>query len=216
MKKFFTAVLAAAAACACSAGDFKPIFDGDLSDATFEEGSWTITEDGVLSSTKDAAIFTKDDYENFEFEFEYMVEPHANSGAIIYCTNTSDWIPYSMEIQLCDGTGSPEYPGGNASIYGHVGPEIDAAIKTGEWQKMKIRAVGQKIDVWLNGKHATHMDMSEWTDNKKSPDGKVEIREWLTKQKKSEMATKGKVGFQGKHGEDGIVKFKNARIKNIK
>ena len=79
---------------------------------------------------------------------------------------------------------------------------------------MKVRAEGQKIDVWLNGKHASKINMAEWTDNNKSPDGSVEIPSWLTKQKKSEMATKGKVGLQGKHG-DSSVWFKNVKIKKI-
>ena len=138
----------------------------------------------------------------------------ANSGIVVYCTDTKDWIPNSVEIQIADNgyTDSPTWQ--NASIFGHVAPEIDTQVEIGEWNKMKVRAEGQKIDVWLNGKHASKINMAEWTDNNKSPDGSVEIPSWLTKQKKSEMATKGKVGLQGKHG-DSSVWFKNVKIKKI-
>ena len=54
-----------------------------------------------------------------------------------------------------------------------------------------------EIDVVLNGKHVTSMDMSKWTSAKKNPDGS-NIPGWLNKPK-AELTTKGKIGLQGKH-----------------
>lgn len=204
----------AALVAGCDAGGKKDLFNKDLSNAEFSEGVWYYDADGNLTANKDEIIFSKDEYENFEIELEFKIDKRANSGIVVYCTDTKDWIPNSVEIQIADNgyTDSPTWQ--NASIFGHVAPEIDTQVEIGEWNKMKVRAEGQKIDVWLNGKHASKINMAEWTDNNKSPDGSVEIPSWLTKQKKSEMATKGKVGLQGKHG-DSSVWFKNVKIKKI-
>ena len=37
-------------------------------------GMWS-AKDGVLTSGKDGAIWTRDDYENFALDFEYKLEP---------------------------------------------------------------------------------------------------------------------------------------------
>ena len=71
----------------------------------------------------------------------------------------------------------------------------------------------EQVTAVLNGKHVSHMDMSKWTDNKVGPDGTV-IPPWLTKQKKCDMPTKGKVGLQGKHG-GAATDFRNIKIRPI-
>jgi hypothetical protein len=77
---------------------------------------------------------------------------------------------------------------------------------------MQITCRGQKISVQLNGKLVTEMDMSLWTSAKKNPDGS-EIPPWLSKPK-AELATKGHVGLQGKHGGVPIY-FRNLKIHGL-
>jgi hypothetical protein len=78
---------------------------------------------------------------------------------------------------------------------------------------MKIRANGQMVDVWINGQHATQMDMSKWTDAKINPDGS-KMPPWIAKRKKCELPTVGKIGLQGKHGK-ALINFRNVKIRNI-
>lgn len=200
----------------CAKNDWQNLFALDLSNADYNKSVWSIDKDGVIRANKDEIIFTKADYQNFELELEFRIEKESNSGVVIYCTNTQKWIPNSIEVQIADS--SCEKFGSAtrncAAIFGHVATEIDTRLPFGEWQKMKIRAEGQKIDVWLNGKHASKMDMSEWKDNKIGPNG-VKILPWLTEHKKCEMPTVGKIGFQGKHGQ-AATDFRNIKIREIK
>lgn len=194
---------------------FKPLFAADLSNADYNKAVWSIDKDGIIRANKDEIIFTKKDYKNFELELEFRIEKESNSGVVIYCSDTAKWIPNSIEIQIADSSsekfGKPFW--NCACIFGHVNSEFDTRLPFGEWQKMKIRAIGPKIDVWLNGKHASAMDMSKWTDNKVGPDG-TKILPWLTKHKKCEMPTVGKIGFQGKHG-GAATDFRNIKIREI-
>ena len=50
--------------------DWKPLFEGDLSDAIYPEGVWSF-DNGILTATEDQCIWTVDDYDNFELELEF-------------------------------------------------------------------------------------------------------------------------------------------------
>ena len=211
------AALALAACCPCDCGGAKwrPLFNKDLSNASYDKEVWSADAEGVLRANKDKIIFTNEDYENFELELEFRIEKDSNSGVVIYCTNAEKWIPNSIEIQIADSSsarfGKPYWNCG--CIFGHVDSEFDTRLPFGQWQKMKIRAEGQKIDVWLNDKHVSKMNMAEWTDNFKTPNG-ADIPKWLTLHKKCEMPTKGKIGLQGKHG-NAATDFRNVKIRPI-
>ena len=213
------AALAMLSGCGSSNGDggWSDLFNKDLSNAEYEQGVWSRNADGDLQANKDSIIFSKADYENFEVELEFKMEPNANSGIVVYCTDTKNWIPNSIEIQISDSDADayknrPAWQCG--AVFGHVAPKFPTGGLTGQWHKMLVRCKGQLIDTYLDSKHVSSMDMSKWTDNKKGPDGTV-IPEWLTKQKKCEMATKGKVGLQGKHGK-AACDFRNVKIRPIK
>jgi hypothetical protein len=56
------------------------------------------------------------------------------------------------------------------------------------------------------------MDMSLWTSAETNPDGS-EIPPWLSKPK-AELATRGRIGLQGKHAGAPIY-FRNLKIKEL-
>ena len=199
--------------CNCDDG-WKPLFGDKLSEADYNPNVWSISDDGVMSAEKDEIIFSKKDWKNFELELEFKIFEGSNSGIVVYCSDTKKWIPNSLEIQIADNRkfDKPRWTCG--SIFGLVPAEWDATLPLDQWQKMKIRCEGQILDVWVNGKHISHMDMSKWTDLKKNPDG-TDIPAWLAKVKKCEAPTVGKVGLQGKHGK-AAINFRNVKIRNIK
>ncbi|MGB0768617.1 MAG: 3-keto-disaccharide hydrolase, partial [Phycisphaeraceae bacterium] len=98
------------------------------------------------------------------------------------------------------------------AIYGHVAPRERASKPAGEWNRMTITCVGPRIDVVLNGVSVTTMDLRAFTSATVNPDGS-KIPKWLSKPKAT-LATAGKIGLQGKHGEAGIW-FRNLRIQEI-
>ena len=199
----------------CCDNKWEPLFNDDLSNAVYDKSAWSLHSDGVLRSTEDKIIFTTQDYENFELELEFRIEKESNSGIVIYCSDVQKWIPNSLEIQIADSSskkfGKPYWNCG--CIFGHVNSEFDTKLSFGQWHKMLVRANGQQIDVFLNGKHVSKMNMAEWTNNKITPTGE-KILPWLNKHKKSEMQTKGRIGLQGKHG-GATTDFKNIRIRKI-
>ncbi len=194
---------------------WEPLFKDDLSNAIDESGVWSV-ENGILSATADACIFSKSEYENFEIDLEFKNETGTNSGVIVYCTDRKDWIPNSVEIQISDDNyfkdkgWEPTWMCGG--IFGHLAPSQTLVHDPGEWNHMNIRCMGQHIVVKLNGTISADMDMSKWTDGKKNPDG-TDIPSWLPKPF-AELPTKGFVGLQGKHGEAKIY-FRNIRTAQI-
>ena len=191
------------------------LFAADLSDAEFPAGVWTVTE-GVLTASEDQPIWTKRDYANFILDLEFMTAPGTNSGVIVYCTDTAEWIPNSVEIQIADDY-AEEWAKAPATwhcgaVFGHLAPTRSLVNRPGEWNHYTITCQGRKIYVMLNGEQVAAMDMSLWTSAKYNPDGS-EIPAWLSKPL-AELATKGRIGLQGKHAGAPIY-FRNIKIKEL-
>lgn len=191
------------------------LFAADLSNAEFPAGVWTVDE-GVLTASEDQAIWTVRDYGNFTLDLEFRTAQGTNSGVIIYCSDIADWIPNSIEIQIADDF-AEEWAKQPATwhcgaVFGHLAPTKSAVKKPGEWNRYTITCLGQKITVALNGEKVTEMDMSLWTSAKTNPDGS-EIPAWLSRPL-AELATSGRIGFQGKHAGAPIF-FRNIKIKEL-
>jgi hypothetical protein len=192
------------------------LFAADLSNAQFPAGVWTVAE-GVMTASEDQAIWTVRDYENFTLDLEFRTAPGTNSGVIVYCSDIANWIPNSVEIQIADDF-AEQWAKEPATwhcgaIFGHLGPTKSAVKKPGEWNRYTITCLGKRITVVLNGEKVTEMDMSLWTSAKTNPDGS-EIPAWLSRPF-AELATKGRIGFQGKHAGAPIF-FRNIKIKEMK
>jgi hypothetical protein len=195
---------------------WRDLFKADLSNAAYDPAIWSKDAEGSLTASKDVAFWTKDDYSNFELECEYNLEPSANSGILIYCSNTKNWIPNAVEIQLLDDE-SPKWKKthpnqSNGAFFGHQAAKAKAAKPAGQWNKVNVVADGKKLKVSINGVVVNECDLSVWTDAKKLPDG-TSIPPWLSRPW-ADLATTGKIGFQGRHAGAG-VKFRNIRIRPL-
>ncbi|HZK98077.1 MAG TPA: DUF1080 domain-containing protein [Prolixibacteraceae bacterium] len=195
---------------------WKPLFGTDLSQAKYDKNCWTMEND-VFTASEDKVIWAVGDYENFSLDLEFKTAVGTNSGIIVYCTNPENWIPNSVEIQIADdycekwGTASKDWQCG--AIFGHLAANQQKIVKKpGGWNKMGVTCKGKIIEVVLNGKKITAMDMSKWTSGKLNPDGS-EIPSWLPKPF-AELPTKGMIGLQGKHA-DATIWFRNVRIKQL-
>lgn len=223
MKHFFWTLIALSClisifpALAAEKNGWKPLFGPQLSDADYNPEVWS-EQEGVLAAVKDESIWTRTAYKNFELDLDFKTDNGTNSGVVVYCTDTKDWIPNSVEIQIADDY-YPGWENGKAfekcgAIYGHLGPREEKVVKKpGEWNHMRIRCNGQHILVILNGKKITEMDMSRWTSGSVNPDGS-EIPSWLPKPF-AELPTKGYIGLQGKHG-NALIWFRNVKIRSLK
>lgn len=187
----------------------------DLSNAIYPKGIWSMS-DGVLTATEDRCIWTKKQYEDFILDLEFKNAEGTNSGVFVYCSNIDEFIPNSVEVQICDDY-SPRWAKMPrtwhcAAIFGHQAASKSAVKKPGEWNRMTITCKGPMISVVLNGEQVTRIDMKKWTSAKTNPDGS-EIPPWLSKPMAA-LPTKGHIGLQGKHGGVPIY-FRNIKIKTI-
>ena len=198
-----------------SGNDWKPLFQSDLSDADYPAGVWQ-WEDGELTATEDQNIWTEEDYDNFIVDLEFKTAEGTNSGVIIYASDTEDWIPNSVEVQIADdyaekwATSPKTWQAG--AIFGHLAPTHSTVKQPGEWNQYTITAQDSMIYVLLNGDPVAEMNMNQWTSAITNPDGS-EIPEWLSTPF-AELPTQGKIGLQGKHA-GAPVWFRNLKVKRL-
>lgn len=195
---------------------WKSLFNATLSDAGFAAGVWSVT-DGVLTATKDEAIWSEKQYDDFILDLDFKNASGTNSGVLVHVTDTGNWIPYSVEIQIADdfadewAKAEPDWQ--CAAIFGHQPATKHLVKKPGEWNHYTITCKGRMIWVVLNGELVNTCDMSLYTSASKNPDGTT-APNWLS----NPMATlplHGHIGLQGKHAGAPIF-FRNIRIKELK
>jgi len=195
---------------------WQDLFAPDLSNAMYPEGIWTF-DDGILTASEDKAIWTQKDYDNFVVDVEFKTADGTNSGVIVYCSNTKNWIPNSVEVQIADDYAkqwaeSPKTWQCGA-IFGHLAASKSMVKKAGQWNRMTVTCQDKMIYVMINGESVTEMNMDLWTSAKTNPDGS-EIPSWLSTPF-AELPTHGRIGLQGKHAGAPIY-FRNMKIKELK
>ena len=196
--------------------NWRPLFHLNLANAVFTPGVWFINDKGDLTATKDEAIWTDRDFENFILDLEYSCDPAANSGVLLYCSYMKNWIPNTVEVQILDDN-HPHWVNEkpfakNGGLYGHLPPKVNNVKPAGEWNRMTVTARGKRIKVAVNGEITVDTDLSQWTSAKKNPDG-TDIPPWLSRPW-AELPTRGRIGLQGKHG-NASIRFRFIRIREL-
>jgi len=198
-----------------STADWEDLFAPDLSNAVFPAGVWSFAN-GELTATEDQAIWTKEDYEDFLLDLEFKTSPAANSGVFVYCTDIDKWVTSCIEVQILDdyaekwATVDATWKCGG--IFGRLAPAKQVVKPAGEWNRYTIRCVGKMVNVVLNGEDILTMNMHDWKEVGRNPDGSA-APEWLGGPL-CNMATKGRIGLQGKHAGAPIW-FRNMKVMKL-
>jgi hypothetical protein len=138
---------------------------------TYGTEKWYV-EDGLLicESGPDKAygyLATEKHYKDFELNLEFKQEANGNSGVFIRSTIEGTKITgWQVEVAQKRTSLEGDATGGIYESYGRgwlIKPDMekDKNLKAGEWNKMKIRVVGDKVTTWLNG-----VEMVTLTDKK--------------------------------------------------
>lgn len=193
---------------------FKILFDGtNMHEWTGNTVDYTL-EDGTISMIPSKSyggnLYTKNEYGNFIYRFEFQLTPGANNGVGIRTPMEGDAAYVGMEIQILDCE-HPIYKDitplqHHGSVYGIIPAKADhhSAFKpVGEWNYEEIVADGDNIRVTVNGVVILDGNIREATKNG-TPDHK---------EHPGLFNKKGHIGFLG-HGSP--VKFRNIRIKELK
>ncbi len=150
--------------------------------------------------------------ENFMLALDFKITPKCNSGIFI---RTMPLTPRpgkdvgfnGLEIAIDDTTEADLHDTG--AIYDLVKPTTNAMKPVGEWNHIQIVSKGNLLDVEVNGKAVSHMDLDKWTEPNKRPDGTDH---------KFDIAYKnhpriGYIGLQD-HGSD--CWYRNIKLKTLK
>lgn len=138
---------------------------------TYGTEKWYV-EDGLLicESGPDKAygyLATEKHYKNFELNLEFKQEANGNSGVFIRSTIEGTKITgWQVEVAQKRTSLEGDATGGIYESYGRgwlIKPDMekDKNLKAGEWNKMKIRVLDDKVTTWLNG-----VEMVTLTDEK--------------------------------------------------
>ncbi|MCP4726799.1 MAG: DUF1080 domain-containing protein [bacterium] len=185
---------------------WKNLLTSDLSDCTFNDGSWTV-EEGVLTRQGGGYIWTNARYGNFILDLEYKVSDDANSGVFFRTGDIKSFVQTAIEVQIHETTDGSKY-GMCGAIYDCMPPSEDVSRKAGEWNRFTITCMDNLIYVVHNGVQIIDMDLNKWTEPGKNPDGTD--NKFRTAYK--DMPKEGHIGFQD-HGQP--VWFRNIRIKEL-
>jgi hypothetical protein len=184
---------------------FVSLFDGKTLDGWQGAVAGYKVKDGTMVCEPGGNLFTKKEYANFVFRFEFKLPPAGNNGVGIRSPMETGPSAYNgMEIQILDD-GHPNYKDlhdyqAHGSIYGVVPAKRGFLKPVGQWNSEEIIANGSHIKVTLNGTVILDADLSKID---KTADGQ---------EHKGLHNAKGFISWQG-HGDP--VAFRHVRVKDL-
>ncbi len=196
---------------------WRPLFDGTslaawrgYQAAAVPDG-WNIVDGTLAKDHTTGDIMTKDQFGNFELEFEWKIGTGGNGGVFYRATEEYNHIYWSApEYQLLDDANAPDGRSrltSAGSDYGLYPAPAGIVKPAGEWNSSRIVVNGAHVEHWLNGTRLLSYEL--W-----SPD-------WEAKVKASKFAPwanygrakTGYIGMQGDH--NGTLAFRNIRIREL-
>lgn len=190
--------------------NFEVLFDGtnmhnwtgNTKDYVIENGDLVI----YPSVSHGGNLYTKKEYDNFVFRFEFQLTEGANNGLGIRTPMGVDAAYHGMELQILDND-APMYKDleeyqFHGSVYGVIPAARNHLKPLGEWNYQEVIADGDNIKVILNGTTIVDGNIREASVN-----GTLDGKDHPGLLNKS-----GHIGFLG-HGS--VVKFRNIRVKQL-
>ena len=190
---------------------FRVLFDGtNLDEWTGNKKDYVVESGNIVlypSKNFGGNLYTKEQFDNFIFRFEFMLTPGANNGLGIRTPLEGDAAYGGMELQILDNE-APIYKDlqvyqYHGSVYGVIPAKRGYLKPVGEWNYQEVIADGDNIKVILNGTTILDGNIREASKN-----GTIDKRDHPGLLNKT-----GHIGFLG-HGSE--VKFRNIRIKQLK
>lgn len=177
-------------------------------------GDWKMEEGQLVLPVKNGRdnrtnLWLKGDYSDFQLELDFKLDTGTNSGVFFRTTDTADPVQSGIEVQVRDDYGnSPIDKHFCGSVYDIKEVSQNRVKQPGKWNHLKIICQGRKINVFLNGASVVDIDLKNWDEVGKNPDGSENKFQMAYK----DMPTNGEIGFQD-HG--GIVRYRNIWIKKL-
>jgi hypothetical protein len=163
---------------------------------------WSVTNSVIYGGQdgdpkRSGLLATKEQFQDFELELEFMIDEHGKYNSGVYLRNEpgrGGRTGYQINI----GRGAAEeYVGLYTDRWLSKGDEHDTIRKKLDWNALYIYAQGAHIKARLNG---------------------VEIVDYVDPEPKPRFLQSGVIGLQtyGAEGHAGWVRFRNIRIRPLK
>ncbi|MEK9773852.1 MAG: DUF1080 domain-containing protein [Opitutae bacterium] len=168
---------------------------------------WVLKDGELFPSEKPGGIlWSKEKFGDFKISLEYKTSAKANSG-LFFRTNPKNPVQEGFEIQIASaGLYSDKHILG--SLYDAKRAAVEAGKPDGEWNSMTLRCKGPMIKATVNGQTTVDVNIDDWTEGNKNPDGSK--NKFKTPLK--ELPRNGHIGLQY-HGQQ--VWFRNVIIKRL-
>jgi hypothetical protein len=149
---------------------------------------------------------------DFKLALDFKISKNCNSGVFVrtypLTVRLGKDVGYNgLEVQILDSPTAGYHDTG--AIYDLVKPTKNAMKPVGQWNHLVITCHKNLITVELNGEKVNRMDLDEWTQPNKRPDGSPHKFDIAYK----DHPRKGYIGLQD-HGQD--CWFKNIKLLPLK
>lgn len=168
-------------------GEWIELFDGKTLDGWSKTGGDAVfkVEDGAITGSgakKTTFLYTEADYGDFELVFEYKLHDlDLNSGVQFRSERTPNRERVNTlkgpQIELTKSPGRSGLifrQGGGAWITPADKLVRNTAAKNGEWNTVKLRVEGPRIQTWINGSLVNDSVSEE--DHKRYPSGAIGLQ----------------------------------------
>jgi hypothetical protein len=211
MNGCLTAGILAVMMAATAEQEFKVIFDGSSGTGWILCDKKPLPKENVQAdglnphATGSYLVVHDTQVGDFVLDFDYKPSKGCNSGVFLRTSDLKNPVNTGIEVALDDTTGNGLHDPG--ALYDLVAPSANAQKPAGQWNHMTITAFGPKITIVLNGKEVSSINLDEWNEPGKRPDGTSHKFRGVAIGKLPRI---GYIGFQD-HGND--CWFKNVKIK---
>ena len=202
-----------------SQSDWIPLFEGQSTDAWrgYQQpglpASWQVV-DGALTVTASPGhdIITRDTFENFELELDWMIQKGGNSGIFFHVVEDTKFKHVwesAPEFQVLDNQAHADAADVRTSAganYALDPPARDVTKPPGEWNHARIVVNGSHVEHWLNGEKLLEYEL--WTDDWKQRVAASKFKGMPA----YGLAKTGHIALQGDHG---WVAYRNIRIRRL-
>ena len=166
---------------------YTTLFDGsDLNQwKPVGNANWRLQDNLLLADLGSGFLVTRQSYQDFQLKVDFWVDPSANSGIYIRCTDLQNiTATNAYEVNIFDQRPDPSF--GTGAIV-DVAKVTNMPKAGGQWNSYDITFKGDRMVVYLNGEKT------------------VETRD-------SRLSAAGPIALQY---EKGVVRFRNLRIKAL-
>lgn len=193
------------------------LFDGHTLDGWKADGvrpSQRPVEAGCLNPHRCGGygLFHERPWGDFVLALDFKISPGCNSGVFVrtfpLTPRPGKDVGYNgIEVQILDSKTAGYHDTG--ALYDLVKPTRNAMKPAGQWNHLVVTCNANRIAVELNGEKVSAMDLDQWTQKNRRPDGTPHKFDVAYK----DHPRKGYIGLQD-HGAD--CWFKNIKLKPLR